>query len=201
MMRTYGHVMLAAIAVLVLAGCGGGTDGSDHGSAHSPSATASAPTGPAGETVNAADVKFAGEMIPHHAQAVEMADLAATRATDRVKSLAAEIKKAQGPEIETMTGWLRSWNRPVPPVGGEHGGHGMPGMMTADDMVRLSAARGTAFDRLFLELMIRHHEGAVEMANTEKAQGVHPGARALADAVVRAQTTEIDTMRRLLGSG
>ncbi|MFB9895281.1 DUF305 domain-containing protein [Planobispora takensis] len=147
---------------------------------------------------NDADVAFAQMMIPHHRQAVEMAELAETRAADpEIRELAAKIKAAQDPEIATMTGWLTSWGAPVEPEGG-HGGHDMPGMMTGQDMTALEEARGAAFDRMFAERMIAHHEGAVEMAETERAQGSDPEARRLAATVATAQQAEIEQMRRLL---
>ncbi|MFJ5259820.1 DUF305 domain-containing protein [Streptomyces sp. NPDC088387] len=153
---------------------------------------------------NAADVSFAQGMIPHHRQAVEMAGLAATRAgSSEVKELAEEIRKAQDPEIETMTGWLRAWGEQVPADGGVsgHGGHSMAGMMTDQEMDGLEKASGEAFDRAFLTFMVEHHEGAVEMAGTEQRDGAHGPARELAGAVVTAQTAEIARMNKLLGTG
>jgi len=106
---------------------------------------------------------FARDMVPHHRQAVEMATLAETRASDRrVKDLAARIRKAQDTEITTMAGWLTGWGQPVPPPDAGHTAHG-PGMMNHADMEDLKAASGKAFDRMFCDLMIRHHQGALEM--------------------------------------
>ena len=85
----------------------------------------------------------------------------------KVKDLATRIKEAQGPEIEKMKGWLRDWGEPVEPEPGEHGGHGM---MTEAEMGELRAASGPSFDRLFLQAMIRHHEGAVAMAKEGAGQ-------------------------------
>src|SRR5262245_14771662 len=122
---------VAGIGVLALAaGCGGGDDnGSMPGMNHGGGMTA---TGPAALTgsFNDADVTFAQNMIPHHQQAVQMAKMAARRASDpEVKQLAAQIKGAQDPEIQTMTGWLTAWSKPVMPSGGHHG-MVMPGMMS-----------------------------------------------------------------------
>lgn len=180
-----------------LAGCGG--TGGEHGSGHDAPPSTGAPQ--SGGTFNDADVAFATGMIPHHAQAVEMADLAATRASNaQVKALAAEIKKAQGPEITQMNEWLKAWGKPVPPTGPGHESHhgGMPGMMTAEDMTKLKGASGTSFDRMFLEMMIRHHEGAITMANTEKEKGADPEAKKLAETIATSQAGEITTMRDLL---
>ncbi|KOU62381.1 copper resistance protein [Streptomyces sp. MMG1533] len=187
-------VAASVTAALVLAACGNteesaGGHGGGHGSA-SPSATAGH---------NAQDVSFAQGMIPHHRQALEMAGLAADRASSaKVKDLASRIEKAQDPEIRTMTGWLTSWGEDAAPSG--HSGHsGMAGMMDGEDMDELEKASGTDFDTMFLTMMIEHHEGAVEMATTEKSKGGYGPATAMADDIVTAQTAEIAEMNKLLG--
>ncbi|WP_216588495.1 DUF305 domain-containing protein [Streptomyces brasiliscabiei] len=198
-------------AALALTACGGdggsGHDGGGHGS-KSPSASAGADD--TAGTHNAQDVAFAQGMIPHHRQALEMAGLAADRASSAaVKDLAARVEKAQDPEIETMTGWLKAWGEEVPSgtsmPGMEHSGGagdpGMPGMMDAQDMAGLEKASGAAFDTLFLTLMVEHHEGAVEMAGTEKDKGAYKPATAMADDIVTSQTAEITEMNELLGKG
>ncbi|MFZ3495819.1 DUF305 domain-containing protein [Streptomyces sp. 5.8] len=139
-------VAAAATAALVLAACGGNGDSGAVRNGHntaSPSASAPAQQG----DHNAADVTFAQGMIPHHRQAIEMADLAATRAgSPEVKKLADEIKKAQDPEVKTLSGWLASWGEQVPAEGEGHGGHDMSGMMTAEEMKQLESSSGKAFD-------------------------------------------------------
>ncbi len=191
----------AAGAALVLAACGSDGDssaGHDGHASKSPAASASATQG----QHNAADVAFAKGMIPHHRQAVEMADLAPTRADSaKVKKLAGEIKKAQGPEIKTLSGWLTSWGEQVPAEGAmDHSMHGTGGgMMTAEEMDALKASSGKAFDTAFMEMMIKHHEGAVSMAKAEKAGGAFPDAKTMADAIVTSQTAEIARMKKLLG--
>ncbi|MEU1892882.1 DUF305 domain-containing protein [Streptomyces pristinaespiralis] len=204
MIRRAAAVAAAATAAVVLAACGGGDDGASghngHNSATSPSASSSAPAKEGAH--NAADVAFAQGMIPHHRQAVEMADLAETRAGSAdVKELAAEIKKAQDPEIKTLSGWLTSWGEDVPKEGegGDHAGHSMSGMMTAEEMTELEKASGKAFDTAFLEMMIKHHEGAVEMAKTEKADGSYQPGKDMADAIITSQSAEITRMNELLG--
>lgn len=156
---------------------------------------------------NDADVAFATGMIPHHQQAVVMSDWAAQRATHpQVKALAERISAAQGPEIKTMTSWLKAWDQPVPDAyDPEHGGHSMDsmdmesdGMMSADDMETLDKAKGKAFDREFLRQMIEHHEGAVAMAKDEQKSGENRNAKALATSIITAQTAEIAQMRDLL---
>jgi uncharacterized protein (DUF305 family) len=158
---------------------------------------------------NKADAAFASGMIPHHQQAVVMADWAVKRASDpKVKALAERITGAQGPEIKTMTAWLKAWDQPVPDAydpDAEHGGHSMPGMamgndgmMSADDMKTLQAAQGTDFDTEFLTQMIEHHEGAIAMAKDEQKSGANPHAVALAGRIITAQTAEITEMKGLL---
>lgn len=193
---------IVAIAV-ALSACGGGHDRSPSGArGTTPAPTASASSGASAAAVADADVSFAQMMIPHHEQAVEMADLATTRAADpEVKRLAAEIKAAQAPEIATMSGWLAAWGRPVPSVTthGGHMDHDMPGMMPEDDMRKLAAASGRDFDRQFLTMMIAHHEGAISMAEAELSDGANPQAKGLARQIITGQQAEIDTMRKILG--
>jgi uncharacterized protein (DUF305 family) len=113
---------------------------------------------------NDADIAFVRGMIPHHEQAVEMSQLAADRAASpQVKQLAATIERAQAPEIEQMRGFLEAWGvEEDSSMGGmHHGGSGMPGMMSGQQMSGLDQANGAAFDRMFLQMMVMHHEGAV----------------------------------------
>jgi uncharacterized protein (DUF305 family) len=154
---------------------------------------------------NQADIAFAQGMIPHHAQAIAMAKMAAQRAGSlQVKDLAARIQTAQQPEIDLMSRWLRAWNAPVPstdsPMGEmEHGASGaMPGMMSGDQMRQLGQASGEAFDRMFLQMMIGHHQGAITMAKTELSEGQNPDARQLAQRIIDAQQREITEMQNLL---
>ncbi|KAA1376614.1 DUF305 domain-containing protein [Aeromicrobium fastidiosum] len=160
---------------------------------------------------NKADVSFAQDMIPHHRQATEMAALAKTRTdTAAVLELAADIEAAQGPEIDTMTGWLKEWGKDVPADGDDMGGmdhsnmgddsSSMPGMMSDDQMAELEASSGVAFDQMFLTMMVAHHEGAVQMAKAEQSDGKNAEAKALAGTIRKDQTAEIATMRDLLGS-
>ncbi|MEW1757461.1 DUF305 domain-containing protein [Streptomyces cyaneofuscatus] len=200
LVRRTAAVAASAAAALVLAACGGNGDssaGHDGHSQKSPSASASAAPG----QQNAADVAFAKGMIPHHRQAVEMADLAPSRAgSAEVKNLAEQIKKAQDPEIKTLSGWLTSWGEEVPAEGAmDHSEHGMSGMMTAEEMDKLKNSSGKAFDTAFLEMMIKHHEGAVSMAETEKTDGSYEPAKKMADAIITSQTAEITQMNKLLG--
>lgn len=199
LVRRTALAVTAVTAALVLAACGGDGGTSDDASEASASSASA-------DAHNAQDVTFAQGMIPHHQQALQMAAMAAERASSaQVKDLAEQIRKAQDPEIRTMSGWLRSWGEDVPSAApgmghsGHSGGSGTAGMMDANDMDELMKASGRAFDTLFLTLMVEHHEGAVEMARTEKAEGRYGPATELADAVVTAQNAEIEDMNKLLG--
>lgn len=202
LIRRAAAVAAAATAAVVLAACGGGDDspaGHDgHDKTSSPSTSAPAEQG----EQNAADVTFAKGMIPHHRQAVEMAEPAETRAQSaEVKKLAAEIKKAQDPEIKTLSGWLTSWGEDVPKEdeSAEHGGHSMAGMMTPEEMDKLEKSSGKAFDTAFMEMMIKHHEGAVEMAKTEQSDGAYQPAKAMAGDIIASQSAENARTNKLLG--
>ncbi|MFF8979620.1 DUF305 domain-containing protein [Streptomyces cellulosae] len=204
LVRRTAVVAASGVAALVLAACGGSGDdtgAAGHGGHQATDAASSAPASQGQH--NAADVSFAKGMIPHHRQAVEMADLAPDRARSaEVKKLAAEIEKAQAPEIEKLSGWLTSWGETVPAEGAmEHSMHGggMEGMMSAEEMTALENASGEAFDTSFMEMMIRHHEGAVEMAKTEQSDGAHAPARKMAADIIASQSAEIEQMKKLLG--
>jgi len=151
----------------------------------------------ADEPRNEADATFAHGMIPHHEQAVVMTKLAPERTQNaQVLDLAERIEAAQAPEIDQMKGWLEAWNEPHKP--GMEGMGGMAGMMSDDQMAALTAASGPAFDKMFLEMMIAHHEGALEQAKAEKADGEFPEALTLADDIMASQQSEIDEMRGIL---
>ena len=197
--RRYAFVLTAAVALGVLSACG--TSATEVAPQSSPAGT-SAAASPSidSEPHNAADVEFAQAMIPHHQQAVEMSDmiLAKSDVDQRVLDLAQQIKDAQQPEIETMQGWLAEWGVSSDDMDMgemEHGG----GMMSDEDMAALESASGAEAAPLFLEQMIAHHQGAIEMAETELANGKNADALALAQAVVDTQSAEIETMQDLLG--
>ncbi|WP_298740937.1 DUF305 domain-containing protein [uncultured Microbacterium sp.] len=196
--RTAATAALALATALTLAGCAGGTEsgsesipGMDHGSSSSPSAVMA--------DFNDADVMFAQMMIPHHQQAVEMADmiLAKDGIDENVLTLAEEIKAAQQPEIEQLQGWLDEWGADSDTdsmYGMDHGA----GMMSDEDMQSLDAATGADASRLFLEQMTMHHEGAITMAQDEVDNGQNADAVASAQTIVATQTAEIATMQELL---
>lgn len=153
------------------------------------------------------DVAFMQMMIPHHAQALTMSELAPQRAkSPQVKALARRVLAAQRPEIVTMAAWLTDRNLAVPsaqddPADFDHGEHGhatMHGMLTDAQMHELEAARGSEFDRLFLRGMIQHHEGAIAMADEVATAGTDVQATEIANEIVIGQGAEIDRMRELL---
>lgn len=207
--RTAVIVSCAAFGLGVLAGCASET-------AESTATTTAAAQAPSGEAATATDVAFAQSMIPHHQQAVEMADLALSpesQSSAQVKALAEQIKSAQDPEIQQMTGWLQQWGAPTAMPGAtdddmagmDHSGHDMggmtmAGMMTAEQMQQLQDASGQQFDQMWLEMMIAHHEGAIEMA--EQVQGsTNPQVADMADAIISAQEAEITEMQVMLSGG
>lgn len=159
----------------------------------------------------AADVDFMRGMIHHHAQAVEMVALIATRTTSAaVRSLGERIDVSQRDEMRSMQAWLREHHQDAPdPVMhmemdmGEHDMPMMPGMLTMGQMAALAAAKGVEFDRLFLSGMIRHHEGALTMvkqlfATTGAAQNT--AIFQFASDVDADQRAEIARMRALLAA-
>lgn len=199
-MKNFRAAVLAAVPLalaLALAGCSGAGDnsmpGMDHGEGDNTSSAS--PSVEAHGEFNAADSTFAMMMIPHHQQAVEMSEiiLGKSEVDQRVSEIAQQIKDTQTPEIELMQSWLRSWG--TPSAGDmDHG----DGMMSEDDMTALEAANGAGAARIFLEQMIVHHEGAIEMARAELEDGINPDALALAQTIIDAQTAEIATMQDLL---
>ncbi|MEV0768542.1 DUF305 domain-containing protein [Nocardia salmonicida] len=189
------------LVALVIAGCG---NDDDSPAVHNSSTTAGAPvssaTGtpaPAG-TFNDADVTFLQMMYPHHEQAVQMAELVPSRSQDQqVIDLAAGIQAAQQPEMTQIQSLLASFGKPDPSAGAMN--HDMPGMMSPEQMSSLEAMSGPEFDKMWLQMMIDHHRGAVEMAQTEITAGANPQAKQLAENIVAAQQQEITQMETLLG--
>ncbi len=211
---------LALVGAVTLAACGG-DDSAEPQTTLPPvattaiattavptSAAGASATGPAtssgvaGVDFNNADVIFAQGMIPHHEQAIEMADIAldpTVGASDDVRVLATRIKDAQDPEIELMTGWLTAWDQPLQmDSSAGHDMSSMEGVMTADEMDSLGAATCAEFNTMWMGMMIRHHEGAISMAETVKASGSNPDVLGLADQIITAQQAEIDEMQTLL---
>lgn len=173
---------------------------------------------------SAADVRFARMMIPHHQQAIEMSDrlLSKDDVPADVKTMAEDIKAAQVPEMQQLAESLEQWGEPAGwgPQGGpwtgddmgdqmgDHMGDAgysaempmMDGMLTAEEMQELSDARGTDSARLFLEQMIFHHEGAIDMAEDAVSDGTHPPTVGLAKTIIDTQQREIDEMRDMIAA-
>lgn len=185
---------MAAALTLTLAGC------------------SSTESSAGGDGFNDADVDFATDMIQHHAQALSMVDLTMGRDLDpEMAELTEQIRAAQAPEIERMVDWLESWDQPVPETSRDHAnahseGHGsggtmdedMPGMMSAEEMTALENAPDADFEELWLEMMIEHHQGAVEMAEVEVEEGENAQAVKLAEGIISAQEDEISQMQDML---
>ncbi|RKR92509.1 uncharacterized protein (DUF305 family) [Micromonospora pisi] len=149
---------------------------------------------------NTMDAEYIRMMIPHHSQALQMTELVPDRASDpRLKVLAGRIKDTQGPEILRMRGWLESHG--LDPDEDKRRGHDhgtMAGMQSPEAIARLTAARGVEFDRLFIEMMTNHHQGAIDMSIALLKVGVDIIVEEIATAVASEQNIEIQRMRGLL---
>ena len=196
---------VAATAALLVADCGTNTSTP----ATAPSTSSSTATGtsnavsPSGSPAtrsdyNDADVAFLQMMYVHHAQAVDMAQLAPGRSQNQqLLALAANIAKAQAPEMTQMAAMLQSFGKPAPSTDTATMAD-MPGIMTPDQMNTLKGLSGNDFDRMWLQMMIDHHTGAIAMSNTELASGTNPDAKNLAQRIIANQQPEIDQMRGML---
>jgi uncharacterized protein (DUF305 family) len=152
----------------------------------------------------AGDISFAQLMIAHHLQAIDMSDMALSQAnSNSVKDLADQIKSAQDPEINIMRGWLSAWGAPE-----ETNTDNMAnmttagqGMMTTADLEMLSGLSGPSFDLLWLQMMVKHHQGAIAMATAVLATTQDPTVRTLAQNVISSQTAEIAKMKEIQANG
>lgn len=204
MIMTSRHLRRALAAVVTIpvfaaSACSGAGEmsGMDRGSTPAPAGSA---TGVSPSAENPADLMFVQMMIPHHQQAVQMSDLllAKSGVDPDVSALARQIKAAQQPEIEQMQGWLTGWGIDDSSMGGmDHSDH-MGGMLTAEQLEALKKADGPAGQKLFLEGMIQHHEGAIAMANNVLSGGRDPQVKKLAETIVTTQRAEITEMEKLL---
>ena len=226
-LRTANRLLIGAslaMTLLLFAGCSNAQDSKETSTSTADPAAGSE----SAMVHNSADVAFVTGMIPHHEQAVEMSDLvlaqpvSAAGSNAEVRALAQQIADAQAPEVELMETWLEDWGMSSDTVtddggmnmgGGEKDGHDMAGhgsgggemddgemngMMTESQMNELSQATGAELDQLYLELMIAHHEGAIEMAQTELKDGRNPAALKLAQEIIDTQQAEIKQMQALL---
>lgn len=159
----------------------------------------------AGASYTENDVRFVQDMIPHHAQAVEMAALVEDRTNNEdVVDIAGRIDASQADEIEFMQGWLSERGEDLPEAHSHHGthmSHEMMGMATPEQMADLAASNGTAFDELFLTLMVTHHDGAVTMVEDlleQPGSAYDPVLFEFVNDIVNDQTAEIERMNDLL---
>ena len=144
--------------------------------------------------LTANEVMFAQMMIPHHQQAIEMSELVADRTDNpEINALAMEIIAAQDPEIALMQTWIDEFGD----AGMNHAGHSMGGMLSESELEELKAANGVEFEKLYLSGMIKHHEGALDMAEM-LANSSYPPAQKLRAEIVETQTAEIERMTKLL---
>ncbi|MGV0635709.1 DUF305 domain-containing protein [Mycolicibacillus trivialis] len=188
-------VLLTALAI-GLSGCSGSSDTAPTSTADSSTTTTSSSVEQTAEH-NAADIAFATDMIPHHEQALTLSDLVPERSDNpQLAALAADIKAAQQPEIDTLQQYLRDWGAPES-TDTDHSD--MAGMVDDATMAKLATLTGKDFDDLWLQSMIDHHRGAIDMAQTEIDEGVNPGATELATAIIDTQQAEIDQMTAMLG--
>ena|SRR5215211_911734 len=191
-------VPTALAAAITLVGCSTEGSGSGRGDSSSPPGASSSAI--AADQHNEADVIFVQTMIPDHEQAVDMTDmlLGKSGVSPEVEALAKQIKAAQQPEIDMMNTWLAAWGRIQMSEGPHHSGEG--GIMTEEKMQGLDEASGPDGQRLYLEGMIRHHQGAITTAQTEIASGKNPDAITLAKDIADSQQKEVDAMRELLNN-
>lgn len=217
--RSAGLALVATLGAGLLAGCSG-DDGTPVPGATSPTAPVLQPGKP-GEpnasltgtdaiatrtgSPDRADTQFMQDMIVHHAQAIVMVDLVVDRLTDpKVKGLAQRIRDEQRPEIDGMARWLKDKGQSVPvqatnveaPGSGHHSS--MPGMATAAQLEELKQASGVQADRLFLQRMITHHEGALTMAATQQRDGKDEYVGDLSTEVYATQSVQIGAMKEML---
>jgi uncharacterized protein (DUF305 family) len=197
-MPTKLRTLFAALLLLPVAGCA--DDADDPAYAEH--------TAPNGDRFNDADVRFASEMTQHHAQALLLVDLTLGRPLDAgTRELTEEIRAVQAPEIEQLTTWLTDWGRPVPETVRDHvNAHGdgqgaapdLPGMAGQQDLADLEAATDDRFTVLWLELMAEHHEGAIEIAEDQRADGLSQPVVDLAETIETARTEELRRIEQLL---
>jgi uncharacterized protein (DUF305 family) len=197
MARRIAAALVALTAALPLSSCGGSAPGG-HADQHSDQPVITGQ--PAAH--NPADVAFATNMIAHHQQAVDLSAMVPDRSTSPgLIALAKQISAEQQPEINVMKVFVVQWTDgaqdPLAPDAG-HGG-AMPGMVDDATMTKLKASSGADFDKLWLESMISHHQGAIDMANAEIANGENVDAKALAKNIAAAQEAETGQMKQMLG--
>lgn len=179
---------LAVLCALVFAGCSSGSAVED------------------GESWNKADQEFVQEMIPHHEQAVVMSEMVSNvEVSDETAALATEIIRAQASEIELMKGFLSEWGVEFDPDSDPHASHMMGGdeshgMMTDEELAELENLTGSNFEKMWLTMMLAHHQGAIKMAKTAIADGKDARVKTLAEAIISEQQKEIELIDALLAT-
>ncbi|HVQ49948.1 MAG TPA: DUF305 domain-containing protein [Mycobacterium sp.] len=195
--RRVAAALAAVAAALLLSSCSSPASDGNTGREHADEPVITGQ--PAG--YNADDVAFATNMIPHHQQAVDLSAMVPDRSTNAgLVALAKQISAEQQPEINVMKVFLVQWNE-NPDTNSGHAGHGnaMQGMVDPATMTKLESLTGAEFDKLWLESMIGHHQGAIEMAKAEIANGDNVDAKDLAKNIVTTQEAEIGQMKQMVG--
>ncbi|MEE6260303.1 DUF305 domain-containing protein [Plantactinospora sonchi] len=200
------------VAMLTLGGCGSVPAAAPVGAPAAPPGPAPTSAAPGASTTsgspgasaafNAADVMFLQMMVTHHGQGLDLVRLVPDRARrTEVTVLAAAIEVTQRAEQETMRGWLRDWGRPTEadPNAHAHADHGGLPVTGPEQIAALGSKTGAEFETAFLNLLIGHQHGAVEMARTELRSGTYPEARELARRIELSRTAQIDQMLKLVG--
>lgn len=191
-MKKFGAIIAMGTLGLMLIGCG---------STNSSSSNDTSATNTNVSEFNDSDVMFAQMMIPHHEQAIEMSDIAldpTVGASDEVLSFARDIKAAQDPEIAQMTALLESWGQSTAMDSSMDHSEMMSGMLTEEEITTLGTLQGTAFDTAWIQAMIKHHEGAIQMAIDVQNDGINTEVQNLASSIIATQQAEIDAMKALL---
>lgn len=190
---------LGAAAVLALAGCSAPEPNNPAEHSTHDMGTTSPSDASVDAAQNEADKMFASMMVVHHEQAIEMSDILLSKRglAPEIQQLAQDIKDAQSPEIETLRTWQEQWNVPSeqPHSMGED-----DGMVSEENLEKLRQAEADEGATLYLEQMIAHHEGAVEMAEQELSEGRFAQAKDMAQRIVDSQTAEIEQMNDLLST-
>lgn len=183
---------LAAVAALLVAGCGGGDSGTGAAAGNSAGGAAADQS----VTWNDADVSFAQMMLADHRMVGEMATMAQKKATTpELKAVSKKLNSGQSKAADEISGWLTAWGEPTE-AGAAHAQ--MPGAMTEADMTMLtSMKKGMDFDMMFAQMMVEHHQGAITMAEEEAANGKNPDAKAMATSMVKTLQAQVTSLERI----
>ena len=185
------------MTAVTIAACGNSGGASDAGAA--PSGMSGMPgmdqsTSAPAKSWNDADVTFAQMMIPDHQMVAKMAALAETKASNpQLKSLAKQMKAGQSQAVEKLSGWLKAWGKPTT---SDMAGMTMPGAMTDADMAKLKAKTGMDFDMMFAQMMIKHHNGSVQMCREEQTNGLSTETKTMADAMIKTLTAQVAALQK-----